>query len=180
MRFNTKQIRLAVDSDSWLRGIVAEPHYTEKDLDNCLTQSSVAGFAGTMISSTWLQSYTSYKNKKLESVKPEIAAGYWQGKLLTNATSAEKERITKTLEQLHTAGTKFLAYVEDLDEERANTPVAQRKTLEPKEFDDYCHRLSQLSRFTKKFGLKLCYWPFLGNVIQNPNEIDAMLKKNCY
>lgn len=176
MNFGPKQVRLAVASTGWWpEGAAVKP--TAFSVEQCLHESSEAGYAGVVIGPRFATS-TPKLAKLLQQAKLELAAGWWNGHVLTNGATAEIERLQEYVSILVECGATSLLYGEALavDPAAADSPLSMRAKLDRDGFAAYGKELNELGRFIKNQDLRLCYRHRLGSVVQSVADIATLVE----
>lgn len=169
-----KQVRLAVAPIAWINDDIAEMSdaYT---LEECLQESSEAGYAGTEAGRSFPQD-PKVLSRKLSEAEIEMASGWWSGMLRTGTVEDEIDRIEPYLKMFTGCGTEIMFYGEiDGSVQGENVPLSERPVMAEAEFKAYGKRLTALAKHTKSRGVRLCFHHHMGTVVQTAREIELLM-----
>ena len=168
-------IRLGANPIIWSNDDMRELG-AETSLETCLEQARRIGFEGMELGHKFPRDPARLA-AVLDRFGLSCVSGWYSAELLARDARAELQCLRPHLELLKAVGssTLVLAEVSGAVHGERERPLSSRPRLKAGEWREFGQRVTELARMTAAEGIRLAYHHHMGTVVQNGEDIDALM-----
>ncbi|MDO5547550.1 MAG: myo-inosose-2 dehydratase [Eubacteriales bacterium] len=173
--FEGKNVRVGIAPLTWSNDDM--PSLGEKNtFEQCLSETALAGFEGTEMGRKFPEDMTVLK-RSLDIRGMRIGSRWFSSTLCEGDFEENEKRFLKHLvdlavlngERIHVGEVTRCTFTEDVPL-LGDHPVATKEEL-----DRLCDGLNKLGKLAIEHGIKLCFHPHMGTVVQNREETKYVM-----
>src|ERR1700728_1842616 len=168
-------IRLGANPIIWSNDDMRELG-AETSLETCLEQARRIGFEGMELGHKFPRDPARLA-AVLDRFGLSCVSGWYSAELLARDARAELQCLRPHLKLLKAVGssTLVLAEVSGAVHGERERPLSSRPRLKAGEWREFGQRVTELARMTAAEGIRLAYHHHMGTVVQNGEDIDALM-----
>lgn len=151
----------------------------ENTFEQCISEMALAGFTGSEVGNRYPKD-TDVLKKALALRGLEICNQWFSSYLISRPFEEVEKEFRAQLTFLKTMGAKIIGVSEQSYsvQGQQDTPIFGHKyEMNDQEWDIFCRGLNRLGRIAKdEYGISLTFHHHMGTVVQNPDEVERMMK----
>ena len=148
----------------------------ETSLETCLSEAKQAGFAGMELGHKFPR-----EPKALQAALAPFGlaciSGWYSAELLLRDAATELRHLRPHLDLLKAMGSNVLVFAETSNAIHGDKtkPLSQRPVLKAGQWAEFGRRMTEVAEATLREGVRLVYHHHMGTVVQDENDIDALM-----
>ena len=168
-------VRLAINPITWVNDDMPALG-AGTSLDTILSETRLAGFAGTEMSFQFPKTATEL-GPLLKQHGLVLTSGWYDGRILEKELDAEWEAILPHMTLLRDLGSTHVVYADT--SRRADgdlfAPISRRPRLAEAEWKPYGKRLTALAERMADFGVGMAFHHHMGTIVETDAEVDRLM-----
>ncbi len=151
----------------------------ENTFEQCISEMALAGFTGSEVGNRYPKD-TDVLKKALALRGLEICNQWFSSYLISRPFEEVEKEFRAQITFLKTMGAKIIGVSEQSYsvQGQQDTPIFGHKyEMNDQEWDIFCRGLNRLGRIARdEYGIRLTFHHHMGTVVQNPDEVERMMK----
>lgn len=151
----------------------------ENTFEQCISEMALAGFTGSEVGNRYPKD-TDVLKKALALRGLEICNQWFSSYLVSRPFEEVEKEFRAQITFLKTMGAKIIGVSEQSYsvQGQQDTPIFGHKyEMNDQEWDIFCRGLNRLGRIARdEYGIRLTFHHHMGTVVQNPDEVERMMK----
>lgn len=151
----------------------------ENTFEQCISEMALAGFTGSEVGNRYPKD-TDVLKKALALRGLEICNQWFSSYLVSRPFEEVEKEFRAQITFLKTMGAKIIGVSEQSYsvQGQQDTPIFGHKyEMNDQEWDIFCQGLNRLGRIARdEYGIRLTFHHHMGTVVQNPDEVERMMK----
>lgn len=151
----------------------------ENTFEQCISEMALAGFTGSEVGNRYPRD-TDVLKKALALRGVEICNQWFSSYLISRPFEEVEKEFRAQLTFLKIMGAKIIGVSEQSYsvQGKQDTPIFGHKyEMKDEEWEIFCRGLNRLGRIAKDaYGISLTFHHHMGTVVQNPDEVERMMK----
>ena len=145
-------------------------------IETCLMEAKTAGFNGIELGGKFPRNPGTIKYL-LNKFNIHLPGGWYRSKLRERSIDDEWQAMQDQIDLLKLVKASVFIFADQTESIQSdqNIPLSQRPKLEDREWNEYCKKISEISKRLADVGLPMSYHEHMGTIIQSEEDINRLL-----
>ena len=174
MQINMK-IKLGIAPIAWSNDDMPELG-GDTPIETCLMEAKTAGFNGIELGGKFPRNPGTIKYL-LNKFNIFLPGGWYRSKLRERSIDDEWQAMQDQIDLLKLVKASVFIFADQTESIQSdqNIPLSQRPKLEDREWNEFCKKISEISKRLADIGLPMSYHEHMGTIIQSEEDINRLL-----
>ena len=145
-------------------------------IETCLMEAKTAGFNGIELGGKFPRNPGTIKYL-LNKFNIFLPGGWYRSKLRERSIDEEWHAMQDQIDLLKLVKASVFIFADQTESIQSdqNIPLSQRPKLEDREWNEFCKKISEISKRLADIGLPMSYHEHMGTIIQSEEDINRLL-----
>ena len=145
-------------------------------IETCLMEAKTAGFNGIELGGKFPRNPGTIKYL-LNKFNIHLPGGWYRSKLRERSIDDEWQAMQDQIDLLKLVKASVFIFADQTESIQSdqNIPLSQRPKLEDREWNEFCKKISEISKRLADIGLPMSYHEHMGTIVQSEEDINRLL-----